>query len=433
MKNKLYKITLTNDISYLIISIYFLILLGASSDGWYRYTSLALLFLWVFIVILTDKIPLGSIWKNKAVKAFVYFYSYYTFTSLISVFITGDLIYILKINLTILLDFSPLFIFCYYKDKNKVVSIRLLKTIFIIFFYYIIKAIIFYYKYPYAGRIINDYGYDGMSVALGGGYNLAYASVMLVLFLFTLLMDKEIHGRKQKILILIMVVVLLLLIITTGSTITILATFFGLLFAFLLRYPNYSRRNYVKSDQDHVINMMRVFVFITIVIITIVNLTTIGEWIMAMANNQEGIVASRFSEFGAKIAYGSAAGGQASGFDTRINLIKKSLTAFLSSPVFGLGYLYGYNPTLGQTFGVATHSEFADSLAKYGIAGSIPLFFTYYYILKYTKALFSWRLLPLVIALSIMTISNPFISFQPNLVLFYLIPSVCYVIGRTGI
>lgn len=84
----------------------------------------------------------------------------------------------------------------------------------------------------------------------------------------------------------------------------------------------------------------------------------------------------RMQEVAYFLEYGSADSGNSGDLSARFDLIEKSFQTFFDNFFIGIGYKYAYS--FGDMFyiGVGSHSEWIDSLAKYGIIGAIPFFAT---------------------------------------------------------
>lgn len=77
----------------------------------------------------------------------------------------------------------------------------------------------------------------------------------------------------------------------------------------------------------------------------------------------------RFYEFAYLLKYGNVEG--TINAAARLDLYALSFKSFLSSPIIGIGWHYGYGTSV---FGIGGHSAFLDELARYGILGSGFLF-----------------------------------------------------------
>jgi len=77
----------------------------------------------------------------------------------------------------------------------------------------------------------------------------------------------------------------------------------------------------------------------------------------------------RFYEMAYLLKYGNLEGTLNSA--ARLDLYALSFKSFLSSPIIGVGWHYGYGTSV---FGIGGHSAFLDELARYGILGSGFLF-----------------------------------------------------------
>lgn len=154
------------------------------------------------------------------------------------------------------------------------------------------------------------------------------------------------------------------------------------------------------------------------------NFKNIGYWLINISSSfANELLARRLEQIGNKLLTGVSEGTLA----VREQLYNKSLNTFLENPFFGTSLDYGLrmNTYLGG------HSELLDNLGKLGIVGIIPFLLIFGMFIinerKQNKKNISGAY---ILTLLFMFLFNPFNYPQANFVLFFILPSIGWIICK---
>lgn len=272
-------------------------------------------------------------------------------------------------------------------------------------------SIYYYCSNPELAReaIVNQKEYDNLFI--GGGYYLAYGSCILAIFVFGLLRKKTFKQIKSKLLAIFFILILVTHVILTKSTLTMIWLFFGLCFELVFGGPTNKRRKKIIF-----------FIFVILLILFLITKKNIGIFLTNCFNySSESLYNRRLYELGTVLKGNSY---------TRHTLerLSKPLMSweqFKTSPIFGVGYKYGYNFSELKISGLGTHSEIVDTLAKYGIIGFSFWVCLFVYYIKTINTLLKEKFVNgWWITLIPMMFFNPFISLPSMIALFVIIPLI---------
>ncbi len=397
------------SLSILIAIIYIYYSLSGSTNDKSMYMSFFLILLWIVLAFYSNNdIFHYCLIKKESICLLIYFL-YLFFTGIFQ----GGVLNTIKIIGQALIYFSPILLYNYYRNLSlyKLKTLLIWSCVFIL--YFILKSLIFYNTYTDAARkLASDISSFG-NISIGGGYTLAYAVVLFVVFLFDIVINGIIKNIKIKSLLLFSIFLMIFLVLSTRSTLTILCLFFGIALSILFKKSE-------KKNQLFTV-VLKFLLFLIIIIFTFSLQEEIGLFILNFTQNKNDVVSLRFQEIAIGLINGFASSEYLS---MRLNIPLKSLYTFIQSPVIGKGYEYGYvwansYPYLGG------HGEWADILGSKGLVGGLIIYLIYFFPLKlerkYSKNYLS---ISYILTFILLGVFNPILSFQPNLILFFIIPSI---------
>ena len=420
------KVQINNYFKYLslssIVAIVFIFftLRGSTSDR-AMYLSLGVLVVWIFIAFFSQPtVFLNSI----TTKPMILFYSFLLFYLVTAIFSAGPL-YTAKLIGTSLIIFSPILLFEFYRR----ISLERLKAIVVIslFFgtYLIFKALIFYSTYDNAARRLasNELAYG--DVAIGGGYAMAYAVTILSIYLFDLILNKKIESPKLKLIILISLLISTFFVIETKSTLTIVWLLVGYSISYISK-NNYGKKN-SKNKKTKILFYMKILSSIFIVIFLILIRKDIGSLILNVTSDNLDVLSLRIRDIGYALTSGVGNSGQLA---LRLEIPMKSVNAFLTSPIIGRGYEYGYRAVEAYNY-IGGHGEWVDALGKYGLIGSL-FYFSIFVVFIRKERRISREIIPptYVIVFVLLGLFNPLINCQSMFAMLFLIPSLSLLLVK---
>jgi len=371
-------------------------LLTSGLKGLANYASAILMVLLVLLGVMKNR---GLCIKKEAL-CIVIFIAYYVLTSIPEL----NPGYCLKYAVDYCLCFFPIVMFRQLENKCSMKQMRLtLRGMYVIWFAISLISIQFYISNPNAARNAAADG-DYYSGRIFGGYEFSYGSALLCNYLFYLLMKT----RSKKMPLIAGCGVLLLLVYLTQSTLTTFAALTGMLVTLVFE----GREGGMYRYRKRFISFFAVLIVLFVLYLYLEsNVSYIISWLYRYDDIR---ILKRIREILNSVFFDV----QTRHYAERTGLVRDSLQLFLKSPIFGHGYRYGNVFSAGKIYGIGNHSEFLDSLARFGLVGSIPLFGIYYYSLR--KYILDY--LGILVCFGVLVMFNPFISFQSNLVIFMLVP-----------
>lgn len=332
---------------------------------------------------------------KKVDLAFIICLVLFTFYYFLSAIVyTKELSEIVEELLYYLIEFSPLFFFFYLRKHSSYRGKRMLiVSFFLIWNVFSIISLFYFHNRPDLARDMaanRNHYYD---LVIGGGYPMGYGSAILSVFVLEMIMNKKIRGRMLFFSI-AEIVLMTFLVIETHSFIILVSEIFGLLACLIFCRA--------KKKLQKITLILPLLVFFAFLIIVQ------GQKIMLflMDNINDSFFESRVSELYNYLYLDSVN----YHINARSSVYSTSLNAFLSNPLFGVGDSSG------------DHSTILDTLAQFGIFGSIPFFFFCFYPLL--KNIEQKRTSFYLIPFAIMLLLNPVFScFHIMLILYLIIPS----------
>lgn len=392
-----------NSTSFLII-VYQMILYIAMISG---YKGIAYYISFGTVILIFRKMVKknGSISTNKSWNNIMFFLFYYTLTSLINLDVGNYVIYLIYY----IIIFFPMLMAEYLKSRTSTVMIKKSLICFtVVFIGFCLISIGYYLLNPGFAREMAANAAENR-VAIGGGYQLAYASAILCVYISSKMINKKI---KRKLIYILLCVVCFCLVYLTESSITFLAMLVGIIISLITKKKEGENKY---TENDVLKWMIMGIVIITLVVVIVYYKHIIAEAILDFTEgNKSNIVYSRIEEIINKFVYGKTN----YHVDKRSDTLTQSIDIFKKYPIFGMGYRYGYVFSVGEALGMGNHSEILDSLAKYGIVGGYLWLMPYFRTLKQIIH----KNFGCVVTILIMMYFNPFASFHSNAVMFLFIP-----------
>lgn len=411
-------------VSTFIFILYSLYYISGYSSPLHNYIIVGLFLLWNFFAVIEDKRAYNYAVGSRTFLWLFLFLIYYFFTSII----VADLVYTLEyvIIYFCLYGTAIQYRYYYYRNSNKEI-LRIVQCLLLGFVIFSLSAISFYVVNPSAARVLASDFYAFDSIAIGGGYSIAFGASILSVYLFELLIRRKEIKMKRSIYFLFLLLILLfeILLIKTESTTTLIANISGILVGVLNKF--YNGKNGRK--QNKLIVCVGVLIIFLIVVL---NLNEIGSWIVdATVSGTDNVMLRRFNRIGLKLKYQGVQSGYTNYVDERFGTITDSWRVFLQYPVFGIGYKFGNIFSLLSDYGVGGHSELVDILAQFGIVGFFLWAMLFKNSIKSQYNVFrcnGWK-----VPLFIMLIFNPFKSFHGYVVIFFLIPMLEYLLDTSNV
>ncbi len=417
------------DISFSLILAFIFIFhsLSGSTSANANLISIALLVVWAIIAILTSPKSFYYAATEPQAKALMVYLGFLLITSMYA----GDFFYGIKLVGQSVFVFSPMIIYSYYANGN-IQKLKLLLVVCLaIFNYFIVKSIIFYADYEGAARVIAANKSALGDIAIGGGYALAYASVIFTIFFFDLMINRNISKLKIKILILVSMLLMSYLILKTKSTLTIIWLFIGVLLVFFSRRrQKINDKNIAWEINKRETNFVRIIIIVISISVIFFIYGSIGRFLMDYYGNGNSVVSLRLSELGKSIVFGIENSDYS---EYRFGRYVFSVKSFFKSPIIGNGFEYGYIYENSLPY-IGGHSEWLDSLANLGLIGSVPFFLIFYFVIKNDR-LKSSRLTSnsYIWMVFLLGIFNPLLEFQSTFIFMLIIPLLSKIILKTQI
>ena len=365
-----------------------------------NYYNLAALLLWLTAaLLLSAKTLIHTLVSTK-----------YTILGIFLIFImitgamSGDYISTLKYIFGFTIVVSPImvcdFIISY---GNKQISRLILYISLVILSYYSIMTNIMIYKYPTISRQLASGSEEIMNfyygLNIGGGYSLVYGLVFLVLVLLN-----HYKNDKSKKIYLVLITLYIFTMINSAYLIAIVVTFAGA----MITYFNRSR---VKN----VLLVLSLLILLLTAVITNVP-KHVGDRMISYSLNHEFLLDHKMLEIGNMLS-----GNKLYDYENvegRTSRMKISVESFKDSPLIGNGRYTGYNSDTEVGI-IGQHSEWVDSIARFGIIGVVLLILFFINSLKSLYKKESYAVIPFTFFL-LLGFINPVLNFTIFFILFFI-------------
>lgn len=345
--------------------------------------------------------------RRNIIICVISFIIYYIITSLITGEIGKTIISVAYFNIEFLVLFFAIFL-----DKKEIVDAHFVrKADRIILFYFFLTwnlfciiSIYHYLKTPDLARLMAAYRSEYKNLIIGGGYPMAYGSVVLCTYLFYKLVNKDIP-KKYMFFSVLEILLMITVVYLTNSFICLLTMTLGFIICF------------AKSTMRGTLFIFSVIFFCILAIIVYIYLEKILLFLLNHIQND--FIESRLQELYNEIVLDDTS----FHLDKRASLYKMSINSFLNHPIFGVGYTYGNDSTLHRMNGIGSHSTLLDTLGQFGIIGSIPFYVIILYPI-YRNHRNKENSLYLITFLIMLALNPSFSTFHLVLVVYLIIPII---------
>lgn len=308
--------------------------------------------------------------------------------------------------------FSPIFMYEFYSKFLTKKTLRILIILILgIYIYYSVITIKYLEINPLAARDMVSYGVRD-SLMIGGGFSLAYGFAILLPVLMYLTINYSkfrefifINNLFTRIILISVAILFLVVIFKSMFAISFLVMLFGCVYVLL-------RMNKVKK-----VNNIRIFGAVLLAVFIALSANQIVSFFNSYLGSANSVINSKLLVV-LNLSEHSTMGDTGS-LGVRIQLYLESLQIWLENPFFGIAYRYDFDTSKMIVAGLGNHSEWLDSLAKYGI------FFIFFiiYIYKSKKVYKNIQGYKLALILFIIIgLLNPIHLFNIYFVVFFYAP-----------
>ena len=344
--------------------------------------------------------------RNSVLLCMVAFVGYYLATS----FSNGEPDSIFVALAFYFIEFSCIFALLYFVDgedttfQSFITYRRIIISFFVVWDIFCVIAIYNYMQTPDLARLMAAYRASYANLIIGGGYPMAYGSVVLSVFLFQLLVNKKIPKRYRLITV-FEILLLAVLVYYTNSFICDITMVLGWVVC------------YARSTMKGSMLLISAIFIGAIVLVVYLNIGDILEWMIEINNND--FIEERLVEIYNAIVLSNTS----YHLDKRSMLYEMSWQSFLNHPILGVGYTYGNVGALHRLNGIGFHSTIFDTLGEFGLLGSIPFLGICLFPVK--KALEMQESPIYLVTFFVMLLLNPsFSTFHLVLVVYLIIPLI---------
>ena len=288
-----------------------------------------------------------------------------------------------------------------------------------ILIFFSIKAILALETDPLIARAIVA-GNVNEEMMIGGGYSLAYALAIIVPALLYFIISKNdknpitvfkniVFEKTQTLIMLLIVIFFCFVVIKSMYAISLLILIVGCFYAVLV--ASFTRNKL----------LFGILIFLTITSLFL-NQLLIHEFINYLNKFDPNLLIRKLIEVSDYIQNASDSYIDIYGsFGGRISMYFDSLNVFLDNIIWGIAYKYELNQDMMMSAGLGNHSEWFDTLARYGIFGILYIWF----LISVKKTY--WGQKGFMIAYSIFFILgffNPIHLFTIFFATFYFVPKL---------
>lgn len=405
----------TSSVVYILFILFYI---SGSNSVIHNYIQISIFILWLIVAMFEDNQSFISALKSRATKYLVLFLLYYLITSSF----VADFAYTIKYLAIFIMMYSCYLPYMYYVKRARIKEIKIISISSLIgWIGFTLLALSFYELNPSAARMLAADFTAFENLYIGGGYAIAFGSAILIVCLFSILLNRKINTKKEQMATIIFIVLLFFLLIKTESTTTLLATIIGIILS--LYYS-------LKKSNSPVLKLLLVVVIIGLIFFILAGgLQSFGGYLASQTSDgTDDLLTRRFNRIGEKLS------GSALGSDNYVNerwgLVTLSWNTFLQHPIFGMGYTIGNTFSQLESNGVGTHSEICDMLAQHGIIG-VYLFIRYFFSALKTVSKNKMYDNGYIFTIFIMALMNPFKYFHVYFAILTLMPLISlYLIYR---
>lgn len=309
--------------------------------------------------------------------------------------------------------FMPIFIFIYYKDSPK--SKKMLCIVLGIWLAVSVRATYLMGTGKMAARYIAAHVQEAKPFS-GGGYALAIALALLGVFL----LDLYLWGKSKKVYHLVFCILLFAVVILTQSTITVIAMIIGVFSSVCFRLFSISTLKGI--TRRHIVGLVLLFcVCVGFYLLK----DHFGQALISYALPHNDNFSRRLVELGHLLSGSGVMSAETSDSADRVMRMLSSLQSFLEYPILGITRVVGTNHYLQAAYGVGSHGELFDSLARFGLVAGIPYLGIFLSGIAYERSLQTLKIgFGYIITFVFLITFNPFLYSSVNCVLFFVIPLI---------
>ena len=316
--------------------------------------------------------------------------------------------------------FLPIFLFDYYRNHKN--GPLILKTVIIIWMIISVRAFILLFTGIFVPKAVMMHLQAPIPFS-GGGYPLAVGSALLACYL----LDDMLWTNEKKTQKLFIIIFLSVVVVLTQSTITLIAMFIGFIFSVVLKFYHISSI----SEMNYSL-VIRLLLIVVVVLLILFFRKDIGDLIMSIGAEKSDTFSRRIVEFGCQISGDNCNGIDLSDSEDRFDRMLDSMFIFFEHPVMGLTSHLGTDHFILGHYGVGNHSEFFDSIAKFGLFAGVPYLAIFFTGVKYEREIEIKKIsFGYIFALITLFILNPFLYVSSNCVLFFIIPMITIIRNRS--
>lgn len=383
-------------LSEIIVVLLFVFLLRGSTNTLEIYLKFALAFMWMFFAFVENQHAFSRMINNKLVIATVLYLIIRTF---ISMFISDDLSAPINYSLSLFVFFVGIFIMFYYYNRERQLN-KLINVLLLIYFWYAIKAIVFYIQNPEAARIFREYQ---NSVTIGEGYGIAFGAAFVSVFFFSLFLNDTSRNRIRRVQYLLIVVIGAVLCFLVQASIIIYALFLGVCVDYVLY-------KYRKSKTS----ALGLFLLLMVVFFLFVFLKTeFYEFLISLNLSFKNAVTDRLAVLAKYALYQT----ESDAITGRVDVYFESIRMFLQHPLIGGASVFSYN----ELYRIGNHSTILDVFGRFGvIVGTLN---SYIYV-KYVCNLYNakwYAAKGTIVCLLFMAILDPITQSSATALIFILV------------
>jgi hypothetical protein len=363
---------LSIKLTYIPFLILLVMMIGNINDDYYKKISYITFYIWFFSCVICKPHAVVNIFLQKHYGILLILLLYHF--SIIA--LTGGPLQAIKDTGAMIQIYSPIFMYEFYsRFEDEKYNSLLFIIITGIFIFFSVKTLLFLEINPMAARDIISSVIDEV-VMIGGGYSLAYGLTIIVpaLFYFTIhQIDKDYISNlitKHKIANKVYRLILLFIIILFSAVIVksmYVISFFLLIFGFILTIVFVLFNKFKKKHAFLIIISIVLFFLVTkgLFVDSVLNyVSTVESFPVLMSRVIDVINIFQNMSFTAS-----------DDLVVRSDLYMDSLSLFFDNFIFGIGYKYSLDFVLMHAAGLGTHSEWFDTLAKYGVFGLFMIWF----------------------------------------------------------
>lgn len=316
-------------------------------------------------------------------------------------------------------SFFPIILGMYYIKKER--ANKILAIVILIWIMVSVRAALLLSTGAMSGRALAAHLQTNIPFS-GGGYAFATGSAIFAVYLLDLLL----WTKQRKILFVPVIILLSYVVVLTQSTTTIVALFAGLFASAILRISSVSKLRGLTNKQ-----LVNVFLLGVICITVVLLKDKIGDIIIAIGYGKKDILSRRIVEFGSILSKNSQIAVDTSDSEGRFTRLTWSIKLFFQHPIFGVTGITGTNHYAQAAYGVGSHGELFDALARFGLLAGIPYLRMFFIAIIKNRDNHMFALgFGYVVTFVILFVFNPCLYMSVNTLIFFVLPLITNEINK---